>query len=67
MEGFQEYLYGNTFALYSDNNLLMYVLMMAKLNATRWRWIAKFAKFNFTIYYHSGKSNVDMDALSQIP
>ena len=43
------------------------MLMTAKLNATRQRWIAKLTKFNFTIYYQSGKSNVDADALPQIP
>ena len=26
-----------------------------------------FTKFNFTVYYHSGKSNVDEDMLSWIP
>ena len=65
MESFQEYLYGNTFTLYSDNNPLTYVLTTAKLDAAGQRWIAKLTKFKFTIYYQSGKSNVDV--LSQIP
>ena len=43
------------------------MLMMAKPHATRQRWIAKFGKFNFTIYHHSSKSNMDADVLSQIP
>ena len=46
---------------------LTYVLTMVKLDVTRHQWIAKLAKFNFTIHYHSGKSDVDADALSQIP
>ena len=66
-ESFQEYLYGNTFASYSDNNPSTYVLTTTKLDATRHRWIAMLTKFNFTIYYHSGKSTVDADILSQIP
>ena len=66
-ESFQEYLYGNTFTSYSNNNPLTYVLPTVKLDATGHWWIAKLAKFNFTVYYHSGKSNIEVDALSRIP
>ena len=65
-ESFQEYLYGNTFTVYSDNNPLTYVLTTAKIDATGHRWIAKLAKFNFMVYYHLGKSNIEADALSRI-
>ena len=37
-ESFQEYLYGNTFASYSDNSPLTYVLTTTKLDATGHRW-----------------------------
>ena len=63
---FHEYLYGNTFDVYTDNNPLTYVLSTAKLNATGCRWIAGLANYNFHIHYKSGKSNVDADALSRI-
>ena len=63
---FQEYMYGNSFVVYSDNNPLTYVLTMAKLDATRHWWIAKLAKFIFTIQYHLGKFNVNADVLSRI-
>ena len=66
-ESFLEYRYGNTFALYSNNNPLTYVLTTTKLDATGHRWIAKLAKFMFTVYFHFGKSNVEVDALSRIP
>ena len=66
-EIFKEYLYGNTYALYSNNNPLTYILSTAKLDASGQKWIAKFAKFNFTVYYCSGKSNVNVDMLSRIP
>ena len=49
-ESFQEYLCGKTFTLYSDNNHLTYILTTPKLDATGQRWIAKLAKFNFTVY-----------------
>ena len=66
-ESFQECLYGNTFASYSDNNPLTYILTTTKLDATEHRWISKLAKFNFMIYYYLGKFNVEVDALSRIP
>ena len=55
------------FEVYTDNNPLTYVLTTAKLDATGQRWIANLANYNFKIHYRSGKSNIDADALSQIP
>ena len=65
-ERFHEYVYGGYFDVYTDNNQLTYVLITAKF-ATGQRWIANLANYNFKIYYLSGKSNVDTDALSRIP
>ena len=53
--------------MYTDNNPLTYVLMTAKLDATGQRWVAALALYNFRIYHHSGKTNVNADALSKIP
>ena len=53
--------------MYTDNNPLTYILTTAKLDATRHRWIASLANYNFKIFYRSGKVNVELDALSQIP
>ena len=66
-ERFHEYLYGGQFDVYTDNNPLTYVLTTAKLDATGQRWITNLANYNFKIYYHSGKLNVDADSLSRIP
>ena len=63
---FHEYLCGNTFDVYTDNNPLTYVLTTAKLDALGHRWIAGLANYNFHIHYKSGKSNVEADALSRI-
>ena len=63
---FHEYLYGNTFDVYMDNNPLTYVLTNAKLDAIEQRWIIGLAIYNFHIHYKSGKSNVEADALSRI-
>ena len=66
-KSFQEYMYGNTFTAYSDNNSLTYVLTTAKLDATEHQWIPKLAKFNYTIHYHLGKSIIEADTLSRVP
>ena len=63
---FYEYLYGNTFAIYTDINPLTYVLSTAKLDVTGHRWITDLANYNFHIHYKTGKSNVEADTLSRI-
>lgn len=40
---------------------------MAKLNATRNRWVSELADFNITLKYCPGKANVDADFLSRTP
>ena len=66
IEQFHENLYGNTFDIYTDNNLLTHVLTTAKLDAVGHRWFAGLANYIFHIHYKSGKSNVEADALSRI-
>ena len=61
-----EYLYGNTFDVYTDNNPLTYMLTTAKLDTMGHRWIASLANYNFHIHYKSGKSNAEADVLSRI-
>ena len=65
-EQFHEYLYRNTFDVYTDNNPLTYVLTTAKLDAMGHRWITGLASYNFHIHYKSRKSNAEADALSRI-
>ena len=67
MEQFHEYLYGNHFVIYTDNNPLTYVLTSAKLDATGHRQVAGLASYNFTLNYCSDKVNLDADVLSCIP
>lgn len=64
---FQEYLYGNRFTIYTDNNPLTYVLTTAKLDATGHRWLAALGSYNFDIHYRPGKTNRDADILSRLP
>ena len=64
---FHEYLYSGQFDVYTDNNPLTYILTSAKLDATGQHWVTSLANYDFQIFYKSGKSNVEADALSCIP
>ena len=46
-ERFHEYLYGGHFDIYTDNNLLTYILTTARLDATGQKWVASLANYNF--------------------
>ena len=40
--------------------------MTAKLDAMAHRWVASLANYNFHLHYQSGRSNMEVDALSRI-
>ena len=63
-EKFREYLLGNHFTIFTDNNPLSH-LQTAKLGAVEQRWASQLASFNFTIKYRPGKNNQNADALSR--
>ena len=52
--------------VYTDNNLLTYVLTMAKLDAVSHRWVASLANYNFQLYYRAGQTNINVDVLSRV-
>ena len=64
---FHEYLCGGQFDVYTDNNPLTNILTSTKLDATGQRWVASLANYDFRIFYKTGKTNVEADALSCIP
>ena len=66
VEKFHEYLYGSTFDVHTNNNLLTYILMTAKLDAASHHWVASLANYNFRLHYWSGKTNINADALSRV-
>jgi hypothetical protein len=67
-ERFRDILYYTpSFDVYTDNNPLTYVLTSAKLDATRHRWVAELADFQFKIHYKPGRLNTDADTLSRMP
>ena len=66
-EQFHDYLFGNKFIVYTENNPLTYVTSTAKLDATGHRWLAALISYEFELKYKPGKLNVDADALSRLP
>ena len=64
---FHEYLYGGKFDVYTDNNPLTYILTSAKLDACGQRWVVSLASYDFGLFYKTGKTHMDADALSHIP
>ena len=65
-EKFRDYLLGSPFQVYTDNNLLAYI-MESKLGASQIRWLSELALFDFVIKYRTGQSNRAADALSCHP
>ena len=56
-EKFHDYIYGNEFTIFTDNNPLTYILTTAKLDATGQWWVAQLANYPFAIKYCAGTSN----------
>ena len=66
-EKFHDYLYGNSFLVFTGNNPLSYVLTTAKLDSTEHRWLAGLQLYNFSIRYRPGRTNIDAELLSRLP
>ena len=63
---FKDYLLRSKFTVFTDNNPLCYI-KSSKLGAAQIPWLSELALYNFDIVYHSGKSNLVIDALSRRP
>ena len=59
-------MYGSTFDIHTDNNLLMYILTTAKLDTASHCWVATLANYYFRLHYRVGKANKDADALLRV-
>ena len=66
-EHFKEYLMYSPFVVWTDNNLLTYVLMTPDLDTTGHQWVSALASFQFKLEYQKGTDNGAVDALSQVP
>lgn len=57
IERFYEYLYGREFEVRIDNNFLIYVLFIVKLDVIGYRWVFVFVEYWFKLFYKFGKNN----------
>ena len=61
----RHYLYGEEFEVYSDHKSLKYIFTLRDLNMRQRRWMEFLKDYDLTLYYHLGKANVVVDALSR--
>ena len=61
----RHYLYGEMCFIYTDHNSLKYFPSQRELNLRQRRWMELIKDYDCVIYYHSGKGNVVVDALSR--
>ena len=62
---FHKYLYGSTFDIHMDNNLLTYVLTTAKLDTASHHWIASLANYNFRLHYRAAYNSKYLSSTTQ--
>ncbi|KAL0440174.1 UNVERIFIED_CONTAM: Retrovirus-related Pol polyprotein from transposon, partial [Sesamum latifolium] len=58
----RQYLYGETFQIFTDHKSLKYITTQKELNLRQRRWIELLKDYDCTIDYHPGKANVVADA-----
>ncbi|GKA04015.1 putative reverse transcriptase domain-containing protein [Tanacetum coccineum] len=61
----RHYLYGTKSVIYTDHKSLQHIFSQKELNMRQRRWIELFSDYDCEIYYHLGKANVVVDALSR--
>ena len=65
-EQFREYLQYQPFIVWTDNNLLTYILTTPNLDALGHRWVAALARYNMKLQYLKGSDNKIADTLSRL-
>ena len=63
---FKEYLPCQSFVVWTDNNLLMFIMSMPNLDAMGHQWVGDLHQFNFELEYEKGHDNMVGDILSQV-
>ena len=63
-EHFKEYLHYQSFMVWTDNNLLMYIMSTSNVDAIGHQWVGALVWFNFKLEYPKGCDNMVVDVLS---
>lgn len=63
VDKFYDYLYSNYFEVRIDNNFLIYVIIIVKLDVIFYCWLVLLLVYDFNIIYRLGKFNRDVDGL----
>ena len=61
----RHYLLGHRCQIYTDHKSLKYIFTQNDLNLRQRRWLELIKDYDLEIYYHLGKANVVVDALSR--
>jgi hypothetical protein len=51
--------------IYTDHKSLKYIFTQADLNMRQRRWLELIKDYDIEVYYHPGKANVVVDAVSR--
>nr|GFC17216.1 reverse transcriptase domain-containing protein [Tanacetum cinerariifolium] len=51
--------------VFTDHKSLQHILVQKELNIRQRRWLELLSDYDYDIYYHPGKANVNADALSR--
>jgi len=65
LKSWRHYLYGSQFWVFSDHKSLKYLFDQKELNMRHRRWMEYLKDYDFELFYHLGKANVVVDALSR--
>lgn len=57
------FFYGNIFEVFIDNNLLINVIIIVKLDVILYKWLVFLLNYNFKFNYKNGKFIKDVDSL----
>ena len=63
---FKEYLLWEPFIVWTDNNLLTYIMTTPNLDATRHHWVESLTQYTFDIKYQKGWDNTRADVVSRM-
>jgi ribonuclease HI len=65
LQTWHHYLLGNAVHIYTDHKSLKYIFTQPYLNMRQQRWLELIKDYELEVYYHPGKANIVVDALSR--